>query len=93
METIRQIKSVAAMKRYLATLTGEKLGWVIEASPRSFSPTQQVLCDPENGPVVIIETGPGEYDILEVNPDETQVFVTNDAAKAAYFATKHGWPT
>ena len=70
---------------YRAELTGEKLGWVIFRSDRTFAPVHRVLMHPEDGPVLIIMG-----DVLEIDPDAVDVFPTEDAARDAIYAPDLG---
>ena len=73
-----------ATDTYRASLTGERLGWVIYKCSNSFSPVHRVLVDLEHGPVIIV----GD-DVLEVDPED-DVFATEEQAREAYFSSNSG---
>ncbi len=80
MTLLHHFTSTAQRTKYEKTLTGEKLGWVIQRSPKVFSPVHLVLCDPLVGPVIMLDD-----EAWELDPDTTDVFETRAEALAAYF--------
>ena len=76
----------AGWDAYRRDLTGEKLGWVLYKSDRTFVIAHRVLMHPEDGPVVMIMN-----EVLEVAEDAA-VFATEDAARDAYYAARREAP-
>lgn len=69
------------MNMYRHVCTGEKLGWVIFVSDFTFIRVHRVYCHPEDGPVLLIGS-----DVYEVDPDDCDLYPTENAAKDAYYA-------
>jgi hypothetical protein len=69
---------------YRSELTGDKLGWLIFKSDRTFVPVHRILMHPEDGPVLMIG-----HEVLEVDPEAVDaVYPTEDAARDAYYARR-----
>lgn len=69
-----------ALVRYRRECTGEKLGWVIYESGRTFVKAHRIHFHPEDGPVLLIDD-----EVLEIDPDAQEVYRTEDDAKEAYY--------
>lgn len=80
MTYLRTLPSAATMAAYRASLTGERLGWVLFDAPSSFRHEHAVLVDPEQGPVAIL----GD-EVWEIDLNDT-IYPTETAARETYWA-------
>lgn len=74
-----------AMLTYRHECSPEKIGWVIFKTDLTFCIVHRIYLHPEDGPVVMI------FDtVWEIDPDQYEIYVDEDAAKDAYYKTSPG---